>query len=154
LGDAALRARDYTDLIGGGLLLAFGAWYAVYAGTDYNLGSLQRMGPGFFPSVIGWLVALFGLLLMVPAFFRAGLMPVPRPRPFIAIMIGGLAFGFMVERFGMVPAAIVLVVISALAEKEFRPVRTLVLAAVLAIIAVVVFTMGLGIPIPAFRWID
>jgi hypothetical protein len=152
-GEAGLQARDYTDVIGGGLLLAFGVWFALYAGADYNLGSLRRMGPGFFPAIIGWLVAFFGLLVLVPALFRVGEMPVPKLRPLGTIMVGGLAFAFIVERFGMVPATMVLVFVSALAEERFYPVRTLVLAAALAAIAVVVFTMGLGIPIPAFRWI-
>ncbi len=145
-----MRARDYTDLIGGSLLLIFGLWFAYYAGQEYDLGTLRRMGPGFFPVSLGYLVAAMGLLVLLPALFREGGLPQPRFRPFITIIIGGLVFAFIVERLGLVPATVALVVISALAEERFRPVRTAILAVVLSVMAVSIFTYGLGIPIPAF----
>lgn len=147
-----MRRWDAVDLIGGGALILFGVWVGYYAGTEYSIGSLRRMGPGFFPAAVGWLVALFGVLVFVPALFRHGEHPWPAFRPLVTIIAGGLAFALLIEPFGMVPAAISLVVVAALAETGFRPIRTAILAVVLAALAVVVFSKGLGIPVPAVRW--
>lgn len=147
-----MRARDYIDLFGGALLLAFGVWFAWYAGAEYDMGSTRRMGPGYFPVWLGWLVAAFGLLILVPAWLRHGEMPAPKIRPFLTIIVSGLVFAAIVERLGLVAAVVSLVVISALAEERFHLVRTVILAVVLAALAVTVFSWGLGIPIPAFRW--
>lgn len=146
------RARDYTDLIGGAALVLFGLWFHLYASGNYDAGTLRRMGPGFFPGAIGVLVAVFGALLALPALFRRGDLPRPSLRPLVAIIAGGLAFTYLIEPLGLVPATLALVGLAALAEPRFRPLRTAVLAAALAAIAVLVFSEGLGIPVPAFRW--
>jgi hypothetical protein len=151
---AAHRAshRDWTDVIGGAALLAFGLWFALHAQSDYDPGSMSRMGPGFFPSVLGWLIVAFGALLLLPALFRSGELPVPAIRPLVTIIAGGLAFAWTVEPLGLVPATFALVGIAAFAETRVLMLRTAILAVALAAMAVAVFSEGLGIPIPAFRW--
>ncbi|MBU8546343.1 tripartite tricarboxylate transporter TctB family protein [Roseomonas sp. ROY-5-3] len=147
-----MQRRDWTDIIGGSLLLIFGLWFLWHAQNHYNLGELRRMGPGAFPAGLGLLNALFGLLILVPAFFRKGEMPVPAIRPLLAIIAGGLSFAFLIEPAGLVPATVALVFVVALAEQKQRWLRTAILAAALSVMAVLVFTKGLGIPVPAFRW--
>jgi hypothetical protein len=68
-----IARRDWADLIGGTLLVIFGIWFALFSAEAYNFGELRRMGPGFFPAVLGVLVAVFGALLIVPALFRPNL---------------------------------------------------------------------------------
>jgi hypothetical protein len=150
--DGIPARRDWTDLIGGGALLIFGIWFAWHANTQYDLGAMRRMGPGFFPAVLGVLVAAFGALLFVPALFRSGEMPLPAVRPLVTIIVGGLAFAWLIEPFGLVPATLALVGIAALAETKVRILRTAILAVTLSAMAVLVFSEGLGIPVPAFRW--
>lgn len=147
-----MHRRDWTDIIGGFLLLVFGIWFLWHAQNHYSLGELRRMGPGAFPSGLGVLVAIFGVLIMVPAFFRKGDVPVPAMRPLLTIIAGGLAFAFLIEPAGLVPATVALVFIVALAEQKQHWLRTAILAVALSIMAVTVFTKGLGIPVPAFRW--
>ena len=147
-----MARRDYTDLIGGAALIVFGAWFTWYGHMELPAGDLRRMGPGFFPMAIGVLVGIFGLLLLLPALFRAGTWPRPELRPLVTILAGGLAFAFLIEPFGMVPATLALIVVVAMAERRIRPLRTAILAVVLAAVAVLVFSEGLGIPVPAFRF--
>jgi hypothetical protein len=144
--------RDWTDLIGGGVLLAFGLWFLWHAQTHYSFGEMRRMGPGAFPAGLGVLVSVFGLLIMIPAWFRPGEMPMPAVRPLLAIIAGGLSFAWLIEPAGLVPATVALVFIVSLAERELRWQRTAILAVALSIMAVLVFSKGLGIPVPAFRW--
>jgi hypothetical protein len=149
---AWVARRDWADLIGGVLLVGFGTWFALHSAEAYNIGELRRMGPGFFPLVLGILVAVFGLVLIVPALLRPAPLPVPALRPLITIVGGGLAFAWLIEPTGLVPATVALVCVVVLAETEVRVVRTVILAAALSAMGVGVFTEGLGIPIPAFRW--
>ncbi|MBC9206376.1 tripartite tricarboxylate transporter TctB family protein [Roseomonas aerophila] len=144
------RARDLADIIGGVALIGGGAWFVLHS-TGYNMGTLRRMGPGYFPVIIGSLVCLFGILVMVPAMFRQGTLPVPDWRPFVAICLSVLVFALVVERLGLVPATVCLTFVAALAERV-KPLQVVLLAAGLCVIGVVVFSKGLGIPIPAFRW--
>lgn len=145
-------SKDYADIIAGALMTAGGIWFASYA-LNYNIGSLRRMGPGYFPVCIGILTAILGLVLLLPALRRPGSMPVPEWRPLLWICGAVFAFTITVERFGLVPATVALTVLAAMAEDQPRSVTTVVLAAALSLIGVVIFTWGLGIPMPAFRWI-
>lgn len=54
---------DYTDLVGGILLIGVGGAASAVAVQSYPLGSLSRMGPGMFPAIMGGVLAVLGLLL-------------------------------------------------------------------------------------------
>lgn len=146
-----MRNRDWGDVIGGSLLVVVGLYFSIQAG-EYDLGTLRRMGPGFFPRALGIFLVALGLLIAALAAYRDGELPKPRLRPFAAILGGILAFALSVEWVGMVPATFLLVGISAFAEPDARRVPTLILAVVLSVIAVVIFSHGLSIPLPAVRW--
>ncbi|MCW8085363.1 tripartite tricarboxylate transporter TctB family protein [Sabulicella glaciei] len=145
-------SRDYMDMLGGAVLTVFGLWFMLHAFGEYNIGELRRMGPGFFPAVLGGLVAGFGALIFLPALFRAGTRVQFDTRPFLAIVAGILAFAFVVEPFGLVAATAVLVGITAMGRVAIRPVEIAIMAVCLAAIAVLVFSWGLGIPLHPFRW--
>jgi uncharacterized protein YybS (DUF2232 family) len=146
-----MAQRDPTDLIGGGLLVVVGVAVGFYA-MRYNLGSLTRMGPGFFPTVLGFLLAFLGALVLLPALRRPGERPVPHWRPLFTILLAVAAFALTVRPFGMVPATFVLVSVAALAQREVRIVPTLILCVGLSVLGVLVFAQGLGVLIPAFNW--
>ncbi len=146
-----MRQRDPTDLIGGGLLVVVGVAVALYA-MRYSFGTLTRMGPGFFPTVLGGLLAGLGLLVLLPALRRNGEWPVVHWRPLFTILISVAAFALTVRPFGMVPATFVLVTVAALAQHEVRFLPTLILCAGLSLLGVLVFAQGLGVLIPAFNW--
>ena len=71
--------------------------------------------------------------------------------PLILVLGGVVLFGLFVERFGLVPAIIALLVSACLTQLRERPVETVVLAAILTAIAVGLFIYGLGMPFTAFR---
>ncbi|NGM20677.1 tripartite tricarboxylate transporter TctB family protein [Roseomonas stagni] len=147
-----MQRRDWTDIIGGIALILFGIWFHFHARADYSLGDLRRMGPGFFPAVLGILVAILGALTIIPALFRPGELPVPKIRALVAIIAGGLAFAWAIEPLGLIPATVLLIAIVTQAEPAPPVLRTAILAVSLSAMAVLVFTVGLGIPIPAVRW--
>lgn len=145
-------AKDIGDIIAGVALIALGLWYMQHALAEYQFGALRRMGPGFFPAVLGALVAGFGALILLPALFRRGDAPAPDWRPFVFVCAALAAFALMLERFGLVAATFALVFLAAAARPRPRPVETLVLAAALSVMGVLIFSKGLAIPVHAFRW--
>jgi hypothetical protein len=147
-----MRRVDPVELLAGGLLVAIGLWYATYALGEYSYGSARRMGPGYFPAWVGFLMAGLGAGIAALGLLRRGDAPRPALRPLFAISAGGLAFAATVETLGLVPAVFCLVLIGTLAESPYRPLRALLLAACLSAIGVALFSWGLGIPLTPFRW--
>lgn len=144
--------RDYRDIIGGGLLLLVGAWIAWHASAYYDLGTIRRMGPGLFPTAIGVILALFGLAVMIPAFFRSGTLDEFEFRSTAAVLASVAAFAMVIRPYGLVPAIAALVVVASLAELKFRPVSILASIVVLSALAYLIFRAGLGLPLAMVRW--
>jgi hypothetical protein len=147
-----MRRVDPVELIAGGLLIAIGIWYATYALGEYSYGSARRMGPGYFPTWVGFIMAGLGVGIALLGVLRRGDAPNISIRALVAICAGGFAFAATVEVFGLVPAVFCLVIIGTLAESPYKPVRTVLLAACLSAIGVGLFSWGLGIPLTPFRW--
>lgn len=147
-----MLSRDYKDIVGGGLLVVFGLVFSWYAAEHYDLGTLRRMGPGMFPMALGLVLAAFGVLLIVPAFFRQGVMPEIRVWTPIFVLAGVAAFTMTIRPFGMIPAVIAVIVISSLAELKIRPVSLFLLTTTLCLLSWLIFRVGLGLPIAMFRW--
>jgi hypothetical protein len=144
--------RRLDPAVAGGLLIAIGFWYRSYALGEYTYGSARRMGPGYFPTWVGFLMASLGAGIVLLGLLRRGDLPRVPLRPLVAISAGGVAFAATVEVFGLVPAVFCLVLIGTLAESPYKPLRAAVLAACLSAIGVTLFSYGLGIPLTPFQW--
>lgn len=144
--------RDYRDMAAGLLMAATGGFVAVYASTQYNLGTFRNMGPGMFPMLAGSVLIFLGGLLAVTAFFRAGPMPKIRISTPIFILASIAAFALLIRNFGMLPAVVAVTLIASLAELKVRPVSLALLAAGLCLGTWLIFPLGLGLNIPMLRW--
>lgn len=136
---------------------------ALVAATDYPFGTPARMGPGFFPVILGAILTLLGLAITATGLrleqdtprarfrdaFRA-LRPEPGAgsvfRPLVVVMSALVAFALALPRLGLALSVALLVLISALAEPGFRPRTAVILALFLAALAVAVFRHGIGLP--------
>lgn len=147
-----MLSRDYRDIAGGALLVLFGIAFSLYAIGHYDLGTMRRMGPGMFPAALGFVLAAFGLILLVAAFFRTGEMPEIRIWTPLFVLAGVTAFGLTIRPFGLIPAVLAVTIVSSLAELKIRPVSLALLCVALCLIAWLAFGVGLGMPIPMFRW--
>jgi hypothetical protein len=140
-----LRAKDFW---GGLMLIAIGIATIVIA-RAYPFGTSLRMGPGYFPTVLGAVLILFGLYLLVTA-LRSG-EPIEgswSPRALIVVPLSLVLFGFLMDRAGFIPALLVLIFGSAAASTEFRLIEVALLSVVLTIFSVVLFVWLLGLPYP------
>jgi hypothetical protein len=141
------------DLIGGLLAVALGL-YVLAESFQYPMGSMLRMGPGFFPCVVATIIVLLGLALTASS-FRA------RPktgggeirlRSVFAIGFGIVLFALLLERVGLIPATLTLVMVSSLAEPRWRPRRAAMLALAMTTFIYVLFILVLHVPITALKW--
>jgi MFS superfamily sulfate permease-like transporter len=110
------------------------------------------MGPGFFPTALGWILVGLGTAIAAGGVLRAGLLPRPEWRNLIAVLAGILAFALMVERFGLIAATAALVLITAAADRSSTLRDTVILAVCLVAMAVGIFVQGLGIPFRLWKW--
>jgi hypothetical protein len=140
------------DFWAGVVLIAAGI-PAVLIARDYPFGTMFRMGSGYFPTLLGSLLVLFGLYLLAKG-VRGGerLAPGWSPRALIVLPLSLALFGFLMDRAGLLPALAALVVGSAAAGRESRPVEIMLLALSLVAFCVVVFVWALGLPYPLLVW--
>jgi hypothetical protein len=143
-----LEFRNNKDFWAGLMLIGTGA-AAVIIARNYAFGTALRMGPGYFPSVLGGSLVVFGLYLVA-----AGLRHKEKIegkwslRALIVLPLSLVLFGLLMERAGFIPALMVLIVGSAAAGAEFRLVEVLLLAVGLTAFCVALFIWGLGLPYP------
>ncbi len=146
--------RAPKDFAGGLLLVALGLG-AIVAIAEQPFGTAFRIGPAFAPIVVASLIAMLGALLTARSFFVAGPeIEIPVARPVLIVLVAFTAFGLLVEDFGLVVAAIILVLIASRAENGANWRRGLGLGLGLAALSVLIFRVLLGLPIPVLpRWI-
>ena len=117
---------------------------------NYALGSAARMGPGYFPMAVALLLVIVGASIVVRSFFRAGeFIDRLAWKPMLLVLGSIVAFGFLINRAGLLIAAAVLVLGCAAASERFR-LDWLAVLGLLALITfcAVVFVIGMGIPMP------
>ncbi len=145
-----LEFRDNKDVWAGAMLIVTGTT-AIVVASNYTFGTSLRMGPGYFPSVLGGLLILFGLYLVAVGLKRNEKIEGSWSlRALVVLPLSLVLFGLLMEHAGFVPALMVLIVGSALASSEFKLVEVLALAAGLTAFAVALFIYGLGLPYPLF----
>ena len=142
--------RGNKDFLAGLLFLAIGAGAMVVA-RDYSFGTAMRMGSGYFPTVVGGILASFGLLLVVRALKSKQTAALAWGWwPLACITASMVVFGFLLPRFGLVPALVALFFTAAAGGREFRFGQVLALTAVMTAFALVVFAHVLKLPFQLF----
>ena len=143
-----MRIRSPKDFWAGLFFVAIALGF-IGLSRQYGMGNLHRMGPALFPTLVGVLLAGLGLLIGVRAFAVDG-PPVPRfhARPIVISLIAIALFAVALAHGGLIAAVAVLVIVSAVASRESKPVETAALVVALIAFSVAVFVWLLGLPIP------
>ncbi len=159
-----MKIKSQQDLWAGLMFIAFGLFFIVFAlGTPefldrivgakliggYQMGSSVRMGPAYFPVLLGGLLTFLGLLVLLDAIVEEG----PKVatfhfRPLIWIGFSSLAFAYLLKPLGLVLASAALVFISAYGGHEFKWKEVAIMSVVLVIFSVLVFVKALALPFP------
>ena len=146
--------RNPKDLWTGVLFIAVGLAAIIFV-RNHQMGTAMRMGPAYFPTMLGLLQVMIGIAVVLRALVRPGLPLGQFALAKLALVLGAIVlFGLLLRGLGLIIAIIVIVVLSAYASKNFRWPVALVLAVGIAICSAIVFVLLLGIPIPMIgTWI-
>ena len=144
-----MRIKSPKDFWAGLMFIGVGAFFVAWAATHYQLGTAVRMGPAYFPILLGGLLVFLGALILLESFAMAG-PPVPRFsfRPLILISLACVVYGYLMKPLGLVGATAAIVIISAYGGHEFKWKEVIILAIVLIVFSVLVFVKGLSLPFP------
>lgn len=153
-----MNIKSQKDFFSGVVFMAVGGAFA-WGATTYTVGSGARMGPGYFPLMLGVLLALLGAVIT----FKAMVVETEDGekigkwiwRPVGYIVGANLAFGILLgglpslklPAMGMVIAIIALTLIAAKAGTEFRLKEILILSAILVVGSYVTFILLLKLQI-------
>lgn len=147
-----LRAKP-AEISAGLIQIALGAAVVAIA-SQYAVGTIARMGPGFVPIALGVGLIAFGLINTVIAVQTAPENEnIEIPVGSLAIATAGLVvFAVLAPRAGLVPATVMLVIIASFADRPIRPWIVLGLVATVPLFGYLVFVRGLMIPLRPFWW--
>ncbi len=156
-----MMIKSQKDFYSGLMFAGVGAAFATGA-TNYSIGSAARMGPGYFPLVLGVLLTVLGTAIA----FKATVVetedgdPVGRWgwRPLFFVLMANFVFGVLlaglptlgVPAMGLVVAIYGLTFIAALGSTEFRAKEVFVLATVLAAGSYAAFVWALKLQFPVW----
>jgi hypothetical protein len=144
-----VRNKDFWSGI---MLIVIGVG-AAWIAQGYHMGTMLRMGSGYFPTILGVLLIGFGIALILRALKSTETIePGWSFRALIILPFAFSAFGFLLDRAGLVPAMLVLITGAALAGPQFRLLEVMGLAILLTLLSIVIFIWGLGLPYPILVW--
>ncbi len=144
------RVKSPQDLGAAVVFVAIGLAGA-YFGKDLSFGTAGRMGPGYFPIILSWIIVAVGFVLGFTAVTVEG--PPIEPvqlRPITVIIAAILVFGLLIGAAGLAIAAVLLTVLAAYARHDAKLGEAVLLGIGLAAFTVAVFVYGLSQPLPAW----
>ena len=141
------------DFLSGLMFVAFGL-AALYFGQHLAVGTPVRMGPGYVPRMLSLVLLALGALVCIIAIV-SGSEPVERPKwkPITLVTLGIVCFALLFERAGLIPALVVLIMISSLAGEEFKLIEVIGNIIALSVLCTLVFKVGLGMNISVVQGI-
>jgi hypothetical protein len=128
----------------------------LYISRDYPIGTALRMGTGYVPRLLCWVLLGLGAIVLVQGLRELPPRPASRSdvisvgRPVIFVTAGLVIFGLTLETLGLVISIALLTGIGAVAARNLKPLETAVAAAVLILLSWAIFIVGLGVTIPVW----
>ena len=145
-----MKIKHEKDFWSGVMFIACGLFFALFA-QKYDFGTSQRMGPAYFPTVLGCLLALLGVIIAMKGLARTEKGSQVDRFNFkeIGWVLGSVAlFGILLVPAGAMISIFVLVFVSMMGSHEFHWKEVIILAIAMAILVYLVFIWGLGLTIP------
>jgi hypothetical protein len=156
-----MKIKSQKDFFAGLMFLLVGIAFA-WGSTNYTIGEGARMGPGYFPLMLGIVLAIIGLIVVFTALVvetedgdKIGSFAW---KPLTFIILANLVFGLMIgglpkigiPAMGLIVGIFGLVFVSSLAGDRFKPKEVAILATVLAIGSYLAFVVLLKLQFPVW----
>ncbi len=142
-----MKIRNQKDFWSAVMFVIFGALFMLWS-TDYQFGTAQRMGPGYFPTVLGALLIVLGVMVGLPAVKPHAEETTVEPigwRGLIIILGAVVLYGVLLPILGFVVSLAVLILLSSMGTREFTWKASLLSVVVLGVFSYVTFVMGLNL---------
>jgi hypothetical protein len=148
-----MKIRNEQNFWAGVMFLVFGLGFMVLA-REYDMGTAQRMGPAYFPTILGGLLAALGLIVSITS-LGSEKKSEGKVEKFhfdaLAWVLGAVvAFGLLLRPMGLVVALVALVVISGFGSHDRNLKHLAILTVGLVALVLAVFIYGLGLTIPVW----
>ena len=156
-----MKIKSQKDFFSGLMFMGVGVAFA-WGATNYNVGTGARMGPGYFPLVLGILLAVIGTVIA----FKATVIETVDGdkigkwawKPLGFILAANFTFGILlaglpslgIPAMGLIVAIYGLTFISSLAGSTFNAKEVFILATVLAVGSYVAFVWALKLQFPVW----
>ena len=156
-----MKIKSQKDFFSGLMFTVVGASFA-YGATNYSIGSGGRMGPGYFPLLLGIILAVMGAVVI----FKALVVETQDGdkigqwawKPLFYIIAANLLFGILlgglpsvgIPAMGLIAAIFGLTIVSSLAGDAFNLKEVLILSVVLSIGSYLAFIMLLKLQFPVW----
>lgn len=138
------------EVLSGATLLAFGLGSGILA-SGYVMGTVNRMGPGLFPTALSVVISVIGLVVLgkgILTYTSDEAMELPRLKPVLFIALALLAFGWTLPKFGLFPAIAVMTLIGRIPDDEGSWLESLGMVLALWALCYVVFIHLLQLRLP------
>ena len=149
-----MKIKSKKDFNAGLMFIAIGLLFAIGA-LNYPMGSALRMGPAYFPSVLGWMLVILGAIVFFDSFFINEAPPKPTVlRGLLWILGSVVAFGLVVDPLGggLILACLVIMIMSAYGGAEFKWKEAIASGLFMTALCVGTFYYGLGLPFRLWPW--
>ena len=156
-----MNIKSQKDFFSGVMFMGIGVAFA-WGATNYNVGDAARMGPGYFPLMLGVLMAILGVAITFKALVveTMGGDKIGKWawKPLTFIIMANLVFGALLAglpnikfpAFGMIVAIYALTFIASIAEPGWRVKNTFILATILAVGSYLAFVLALKLQFPVW----
>ncbi|TFZ07372.1 tripartite tricarboxylate transporter TctB family protein [Ramlibacter henchirensis] len=156
-----MRIKSQKDFVAGLMFAIVGAGFALGA-TNYTIGEGARMGPGYFPLMLGILLAIIGAIVVFESLVvetedgeKIGSIAW---KPLLFIIGSNIVFGICIgglpklgiPSLGLIVGIYALTFIASMAGEEHKAKEVIVLATVLAILSYVAFIVLLNLQFPVW----
>jgi Tripartite tricarboxylate transporter TctB family len=158
-----MKLLHNKNVLAGLMFMVFGGAFFIGA-LNYSLGTGARMGPGYFPRMLGGLLFVLGAIIAVEGYFESKkgedtpigwhIMPMVwllgAVGAFGVLLAGIPAFG--VPAMGLVAAAASMIIIASIAARDKKWSEIIISAVALSAFCALAFVKGLGLQMKLFPW--
>jgi hypothetical protein len=142
------KVNGHKDF-GAGVIYIVSGISLFFWSQSYEIGAATRMGPGYFPALLGIILTALGLAATVKGVRATKLDPIPKRKlePLFLILASIVCFGILISRAGLIPATFVCLFIACFRRAIAHPFEVFLMFAALSAFNALVFVYALGLPV-------